>query len=191
VTASDISDFVLRHGYRMAATSAHLMAAALRSFFRLFQRGDLSVDLAGSVPAVARWRLSTAPKHLTPEEVYRVLRTGHRRTTSSRRDYGILLLLARLGLRAGEVVALQLDDINWRAGEIIVRGKGLFRDRMPLLPDVGVLPSHALGVPALDFPAERSEGVNRAVAAPPPSAQLFGLVIPGIGAMAANFPAIR
>ena len=138
VIASDISDFVLRHGHRMAATSAQLMTAALRSFFRfLFQRGDLGADLAASVPTVARWRLSTVPKYLSPEEVDRLLRTCHRRTASSRRDYAILLLLARLGLRAGEVVALQLDDINWRAGEIIVRGKGLFRDRMPLLPDVG------------------------------------------------------
>jgi site-specific recombinase XerD len=135
---SEISDFVLRHGRRMAATSAQLMTAALRSFFRfLFQNGEVHVDLAASVPTVAHWRLSIVPKHLTPAEVDRVLKACHGRTATSRRDYAILLLLARLGLRAGEVVALQLDDINWRAGEIIVRGKGLFHDRMPLPPDVG------------------------------------------------------
>lgn len=114
------------------------MTTAFRSFFRfLFQKGDLQADLAASVPTVADWRLSTVPKHLNPVQVERVLKTCNRRTASGRRDYAVLLLLARLGLRANEVVALQLDDINWRAGEIIVRGKGLFHDRMPLPADVG------------------------------------------------------
>ncbi len=114
------------------------MTTAFRSFFRfLFQKGELQTDLAASVPTVADWRLSTVPKFLTPEEVERVLKACDRRTATGRRDYAILLLLARLGLRAGEVVALQLDDINWRAGEILVRGKGLFHDRMPLPADVG------------------------------------------------------
>jgi integrase/recombinase XerD len=66
-----------------------------------------------------------------------VLKACNRGTASGRRDYAVLLLLAHLGLRAGEVVALQLDDINWRAGEIMVRGKGLLHDRMPLPADVG------------------------------------------------------
>jgi site-specific recombinase XerD len=70
-------------------------------------------------------------------EVRRVLKTCNRRTPTGRRDYAILLLLTRLGLRAGEVVALQLGDIDWRAGEIIIRGKGSFHDRMPLPCDVG------------------------------------------------------
>ena len=136
--ASDISDFVLRRGHSLNVRRAQLMTTAFRSFFRfLFQNGELQADLAASVPTVADWRLSTVPKYLTPEEVERVLKACNRRTASGRRDYAILLLLARLGLRAGEVVALQLDDINWRAGEIIVRGKGLFHDRMPLPPDVG------------------------------------------------------
>lgn len=135
---SDISDFVLRHGPSMSARRAQLMTTAFRSFFRfLFQRGELQTDLAASVPTVADWRLSTVPKYLTSEEVERLLRACNRRTATGRRDYAILLLLARLGLRAGEVVALLLDDINWRAGEIVIRGKGLFHDRMPLPPDVG------------------------------------------------------
>jgi integrase/recombinase XerD len=138
VKPSDISDFVLRCGHSMSVGRAQLMTTAFRSFFRfLFQNGELQVDLAASVPTVADWRLSTVPKSLAPEEVERVLKACNRRTASGRRDYAILLLLARLGLRAGEVVALQLDDIHWRAGEIIVRGKGLFHDRMPLPPDVG------------------------------------------------------
>ncbi len=138
VKPSDISDFVLRHSPSMAVRRAQLMTTAFRSFFRfLFQKGELQADLAAAVPTVAYWRLSTVPKHLAPEEVERVLKACNRGTASGRRDYAVLLLLAHLGLRAGEVVALQLDDINWRAGEIMVRGKGLLHDRMPLPADVG------------------------------------------------------
>lgn len=138
VKASDISDFVLRHSHSMGVRRAQLVATAFRSFLRfLFQKGELQTDLAASVPTVADWRLSTVPKFLTSEEVERVLKACDRRMATGRRDYTILLLLARLGLRAGEVVALQLEDINWRAGEILVRGKGLLHDRMPLPADVG------------------------------------------------------
>jgi site-specific recombinase XerD len=114
------------------------MTSALRSFFRfLFGKGKLHTDLALSVPTVASWRLSTVPKYLVPEEVQRLLEACDRKTPAGRRNYAILLLLSRLGLRAGEVVVLKLEDIDWRAGEIIVRGKGLFHDRMPLPRDVG------------------------------------------------------
>jgi site-specific recombinase XerD len=136
--ASDISDFILRHTPGMDARRAQVMTTAFRSFFRfLFQKGELQADLAASVPTVANWRLSTVPKYLVPQEVKRVLKACNRRTAVGRRDYAILLLLARLGLRAGEVVALQLEDVNWRAGEILVRGKGLLHDWMPLPLDVG------------------------------------------------------
>lgn len=136
--ASDISGFVLRHGHSMSVRRAQLMTTAFRSFFRfLFQNGELQADLAASVPTVADWRLCTVPKYLTAEEVKRVLKACDRRFSTGRRDYAILLLLARLGFRAGEVVALQINDIDWRAGEISIRGKGLFHDRMPLPPDVG------------------------------------------------------
>ncbi|HVH72652.1 MAG TPA: tyrosine-type recombinase/integrase [Candidatus Dormibacteraeota bacterium] len=138
VKASDISDFVLRHTGGMSSKSAQLMTTAFRSFFRfLFQKGELQADLAAAVPTVANWRLSTVPKYLTPQEVERLLKACDRRTTVGRRDYAILLLLARLGLRAGEVFSLQLEDINWRVGEILVRGKGLLHERMPLPADVG------------------------------------------------------
>ena len=138
IRPSDISGFVLRHGPDMAVGTAHQMTTAFRSFFRfLFQRGELHADLSASVPMVADRRLSTVPKHLRPEEVERMLKACDRRTACGRRDYAILLLLARLGLRAGEVVALRLEDINWRAGEILIRGKGLLHDWMPLPADVG------------------------------------------------------
>jgi site-specific recombinase XerD len=138
IRPSDISGFVLCHGPKMAVRTAHQMTTAFRSFFRfLFQKGELHADLAASVPTVADRRLSTVPKHLSLEAVERMLKACDRRTACSNRDYAILLLLARLGLRAGEVVALQLEDINWRAGEILIRGKGLLHDRMPLPVDVG------------------------------------------------------
>ena len=138
VRPCDISGFILRHARTMSCRRAQLMTTAFRSFFRfLFQRGELQVDLAPSIPTVADWRLSTLPRYITAEEVIRVLGSCDRHTATGRRDYALLLLLARLGLRAGEIVAMQLDDIDWRSGEILVRGKGLLYDRMPLPVDVG------------------------------------------------------
>lgn len=138
IETSDISDFVLRRGRTMSVGTAQIMTTAFRSFFRyLFQKGELQADLAACVPAVADWRLSTVPKYVTPEEVEQVLKACNRNTAIGRRDYAVLLLVARLGLRAGEIVAFQLEDINWRAGEILVRGKGMLHDRMPLRADVG------------------------------------------------------
>lgn len=134
----DISSFVLRHADSMSPGRAKLMVTALRSFFRfLLQRGAIEMDLAAAVPTVADWRQSAVPKYLTPEEVQAVLDACDRDKPAGRRDYAVLLLLARLGLRAGEVVALRLNDMDWRAGEMTVTGKGLRRDRMPLPTDVG------------------------------------------------------
>ena len=138
VRSSDVAAFILRHAPTMSPRRAQLITAAFRSFFRfLFQGGELLVNLALSVPSVADRRLSAIPKYLSPDQVERVLGTCHRQTATGRRDYAILLLLARLGLRAGEVVSLRLDDVDWRTGELLVRGKGLLHDRMPLPVDVG------------------------------------------------------
>ena len=134
----DVSSFIVRHASSMSPAAAKLMVTALRSFLRfLFQRGEIEVNLAEAVPSVADWRLSTLPKYLSAEEIECLLDACDQSTRTGRRDYAILVLLARLGLRAGEVVTLDLDDIDWRAGEIVVRGKGLQHDRLPLLPDVG------------------------------------------------------
>ncbi|HEX3757197.1 MAG TPA: tyrosine-type recombinase/integrase, partial [Kofleriaceae bacterium] len=89
------------------------------------------------VPPVRRWRFATVPSFLTPDEVEQVIAVADRSTARGRRAFAILLLLARLGLRAGEIVALELDDIRWRTGEIVIRGKGRLHDRLPLLDDVG------------------------------------------------------
>jgi site-specific recombinase XerD len=138
VDSSAISTFVRRHAPTMSPGRARLMVTALRSIFRFFlQRGLIERDLAACVPTVANWRLASIPKYLTRDEIDRLLHTCDRTTAVGRRNRAILLLLARLGLRAGEVVTLELADLNWRVGEITVRGKGLRHDRLPLLTDVG------------------------------------------------------
>ena len=136
--ASDISTYVLDHAHSQSAKRAQLMATALRSFFRyLLRDAKIEVDLAACVPTVANWRLSSVPKYLSVEEVQSLLDACDRSTSTGRRDYAVLLLLVHLGLRAGEIVALEIDDIDWRAGEMMVRGKGLFHDRLPLLTEPG------------------------------------------------------
>ena len=138
LSPDDIARFLLRHARSGTPKVARLMATALRSFFRfLFQDGQTDSDLAGAIPAVPEWRLAEVPKYLEPEEVERVLRACQGDTAGARRDHAILLLLARLGLRASEVIALELDDIDWRAGVLTVRGKGCSHDSLPLPADVG------------------------------------------------------
>jgi integrase/recombinase XerD len=117
---------------------SRLLATALRSFCHfLFLRGDTPVDLAISVPMVRTWRQSSLPALLSPEEVERVIAATHRTTFRGRRDHAVLLLLARLGLRAGEIVSLELGDLRWRSGEIVVHGKGGRVELLPLLPEIG------------------------------------------------------
>lgn len=135
---ADISGFLLRHARSGSPGVAKLMVTALRSFFRfLFRYGETERDLAGAVPTVAAWRLAEVPKYLEADEVERVVQACNRSTLVGRRDHAILLLLARLGLRASEVIALELDDIDWRAGVLTVRGKGRYHDQLPLPHDVG------------------------------------------------------
>jgi site-specific recombinase XerD len=135
---NDLSDFLLRHARSGTPGVARLMVTALRSFFRfLFLHGLTESDLAGAIPAVPVWRLAEVPRYLTPEEVEQVVRACQRDSVVARRDHAIILLLARLGLRASEVIALQLDDIDWRAGVLKVRGKGGQHDCLPLPADVG------------------------------------------------------
>lgn len=133
-----IGTFLVGHGARRTSESARLLSVALRSFLRfLWLRGEITCDLAGAVPRVRTYRQSGVPVVLSPEEVDRVLATADRSTPQGRRDYAILLLLALLGLRASEIVRLELGDLRWRAGEIVVHGKGPRRDHLPLLADVG------------------------------------------------------
>jgi len=133
-----IRGFLLDRSVGRSSEYARLLATSLRSFSRfLFLRGLTPLDLSLAVPPVRTFRPSRLPSILTPDEVELALAAVDRSTASGRRDHAILLLLARLGLRAGEVVALELDEIGWRAGEILVRGKGRVLERMPLPADVG------------------------------------------------------
>jgi site-specific recombinase XerD len=139
LSVSDIGAFVRRHAPRHGRGWAAQMVTGLRSFFRFARlQGVVESDLAALVPSVPSWEMSGPPKHLQSEAVQRVLSACDRSTVKGKRDYAILLLLARLGLRAGEIVALQLDDIDWANGELVVRSKkGDGWARLPLPMDVG------------------------------------------------------
>ncbi len=134
----DITRFVLGTAKRFSPRTQQTHMSILRSFFRfLLEQGEIAVDLTGAVPTVARWRLAGVPKYLSPKQVELVLTSCDRDTDKGRRDFAILLLLARLGLRACEVARLELDDIRWRTGELIVRGKGSTIEALPLVAEVG------------------------------------------------------
>jgi integrase/recombinase XerD len=114
------------------------LSSHLRNFFRyLFKAGKTNANLALGIPSVAQRYGTRLPRHLTTEQVEIVVKAVRTDTAIGRRNYAMVLLLARLGLRAPEAIAMQLDDIDWRSGEIIVRGKGNRHDRVPLPPDVG------------------------------------------------------
>lgn len=113
-------------------------AGSLRSFLRyLHVAGATSTSLVDAVPKVARHRRGPQPQGLDRRQIGRLLASCDRRRGVGRRDYAILMMLARLGLRAGEVAAMTVDDFDWRAGEVLVRGKGGRHERLPLPDDVG------------------------------------------------------
>jgi integrase/recombinase XerD len=136
--AVDIIKYVRRKAKRTKPRCAQLLTTALRSFLRFVHyQGDLAVELAPCVPSVAAWSLSTIPRSLPPNHVKRVLSACNRKTAVGRRDYAILLLLSRLGLRSGEVARLKLEDIEWKNGSVTIYGKAGRADQLPLPPDVG------------------------------------------------------
>jgi len=133
-----VSEFVLRESRRSSVGSAKCMVTRLRVVLRfLHVEGEVERDLAGAVPSVASWRLASLVKALDAGSVRRLLAGCDRRTRVGRRDFAVLTVLSRLGLRAGEVAALRLSDIDWRAGEVLIRGKGSRLERLPLPADVG------------------------------------------------------
>ena len=114
------------------------MTAALRSFLQYAHcTGLIGTDLRASVPAVASWSMASLPRALSAEDVQRLLAHCDRRTAVGRRNWAIMLLLARLGLRAGEVVGLALEDLDWEVGELRVRAYAGDWDRLPMPQDVG------------------------------------------------------
>ena len=138
LAAADIIAFVVARCPRQSRGAAKLTVTALRSLLGfLHVDGAIGQSLALAVPSVAGRRLVGLPKGLESAEVQRLLASCDSSTRNGRRDIAILTMLVRLGVRAGEVAALRVDDIDWRAGEIVVRGKGKCTERLPLPTDVG------------------------------------------------------
>lgn len=138
VGIEQISAIVRTEARKVSTKTLQLLTTALRCFLRfLLREGLITTDLASCVPPARSREQTVLQRYLPSEQVERILDSCDRTTAIGRRDHAILLLLARLGLRATEVVALTLDDIDWRAGELLVKGKGKFHDRLPLPHDVG------------------------------------------------------
>jgi site-specific recombinase XerD len=136
--AATVTGFVRRRAATIQSKRVQLMTTALRSFLRFARyRGDIDKDLAACVPAVANWKLSTIPRAIPADQVELLLSSIDRKTAVGRRDYAILLILARLGLRACEIKALTLGDLDWQEGLIKVRGKAGRYSQLPLPADVG------------------------------------------------------
>jgi site-specific recombinase XerD len=138
LSAAVVIEFVTGESGRMKVASAKATTTRLRSFLRFSHVTGLTASsLVGAVPSVASWRLASLPKGLQATQVAALLGSCDRDSSIGSRDYAILVVLARLGLRAGEVAGLRLEDIDWRAGELLVRGKRSRIDRLPLPVDVG------------------------------------------------------
>lgn len=135
---SDVVGFLVRECTRLSVGSAKGCVAELRSLLRfLYLKGLTPLALATAVPPVAGWHDTRVPTGIASGDVQRLLDSCNRSTAVGVRDFAILMLVARLGLRSAEVARLELNDIDWRLGEIVVRGKARRQDRMPLPSDVG------------------------------------------------------
>jgi len=134
----DVRDFIRTVSRQYSPRSLAVFGSDLRSFFRFLLLKDfVRRALTEAVPVAPGWRDDAIPSGISTSEVLRLMASCDRRTTIGRRDYAVLVLLIRLGLRAGEVLALSIDEIDWRRGEIVVHGKGSKRERLPLPKDVG------------------------------------------------------
>ena len=137
ISSEDIVSFILKLKGGPKSCRQKALPSRLRNLFNfLFWSGRTERDLSKSIPRVTQKR-PELPRHLKPKDIQRLIEAVRTDDTNGRRNYAMLLLMARLGLRAAEVIAIQLDDIDWRSGEILIRGKGKLHDRMPLTADVG------------------------------------------------------
>jgi site-specific recombinase XerD len=136
--ASLLRAFLFERAQARSSEWVRLLATSLRSFLRfLHVQDEIPNDLTAAIPTVRRWAQPDIPKKLTPAQVKQVLETPDPDTSTGRRDFAILLLLARLGLRSSEILSIELGDLHWRTGEIVIRGKGHQQDLLPLPRDVG------------------------------------------------------
>jgi integrase/recombinase XerD len=138
IRAADAVQYVQHQVAHLSPHTAKFVTKALRSFLQYARyRGDITLDLAAAVPTVANWSMASIPRAIAPDHVQAVLAHCNRASAIGCRDYAILLLLARLGLRAGEIAFLELDDIDWEAATLNLRGKGGRVSRLPLPLEVG------------------------------------------------------
>lgn len=138
LTGADVNAFLLRECARVSAGSAKGRVAELRSLLRfLYLRQLLPLRLGAAVPPVGGWRLASVPVMVGAADVAAVIEGCDRTTLQGSRNRAIMLLVARLGLRSIEVARLELEDIDWRRGELAVRGKARRQDRLPLPHEVG------------------------------------------------------
>ena len=136
--AQNLRQFVLDRSQQSGLPTAKMCITALRMFFRfLIAEGKCPAGLDAAIPVVAQYRLSTLPRYIQPDEVERVIASCNIDTPKGKRDRAILLLLARLGLRAGDIVKLSMGDIDWEGAWVYVSGKGRRQDRLPLTQEVG------------------------------------------------------
>jgi site-specific recombinase XerD len=138
ISQEDVIRYIECHARDWSAESGKAMCWSLRAFLRyLHHRGLNPLALAGCVPSIRRWKLASLPTYLSAAQVQKALDGCDQTTALGQRDYAILMMLAKLGMRADEVATLTLDDIDWRSGEMLIRAKGRQRARMPIPPDVG------------------------------------------------------
>ncbi|MDQ3607557.1 MAG: tyrosine-type recombinase/integrase [Actinomycetota bacterium] len=138
MSAANVVAFVVARCPAQSRGAAKMTVSGLRSLLGFLHLRDLIAGpLAEAVPSTASWRLSGLPRALEPEQLKVLLGSCDRESSTGRRDYAVLVMLARLGLRAGEVAALRLEHVDWRAGELVVAGKGRRAERLPLPADVG------------------------------------------------------
>jgi integrase/recombinase XerD len=138
LSAADVVAFVVARCPGRSRGAAKMTVTALRSLLGfLHLRGLVAGPLGAAVPSTASWRLSGLPRALESEQLQALLESCDRSTATGRRDFAVLVMLVRLGLRAGEVAALRLEDVDWRAGELVIAGKGRRAERLPLPEDVG------------------------------------------------------
>jgi site-specific recombinase XerD len=136
--AVDVTGFLTAHLPRLSRKSAQITACALRSFLRFLQaQGMTQVALAEAVSAIGFWKLSRLPQALSPSQVQELLGACDRSTPVGRRDFAVITILARLGLRSNEASALRLEDVDWASGTVAIHGKGNRIDKLPLPVDVG------------------------------------------------------
>lgn len=137
-TAQIVRQVICDVAKRCSRSEAKKLTKALRAYLRFLAVEQLSLpDLDRAVPTVAQWSLSSMPRYITREEIERVINACDRHTHKGLRDRAVVLLLARIGLRAGDIIQLRLDDINWSEGTLRVIGKGKREDRLPLPQEAG------------------------------------------------------